>query len=174
MKTASSSLPAHDAALFREAIGQVTPIAEQNRISPAKPVTHAIVRSQASKPPIQDTLSDHPAEAVPQDYLANGLSRMALRKLRKCTAEDSLDLHGCQIDAARQLLQQFIFESVQNGLRAVLIIHGKGMNSPGGEAVLRTLTRSWLMQHPQVLAFCPAPLKDGGSGAVMVLLKTVN
>lgn len=174
MKTASSSLPEHDAALFREAIGQVTPLAEQNRIAPVRPAPHAIVRSPASDKQIQDTLSDHAAEDIQQDYLANGLSRMALRKLRKSAAQDSLDLHGCQTDAARMLLQQFIVESIQNGLRCVLIIHGKGMNSPGGEAVLRTLTRNWLMQHPQVLAFCPATPKDGGSGAVMVQLKAAD
>lgn len=176
METASSSLPAQeeDAALFRATIGEVTPIAAQNRIVPNGPSRHAIVRTPSFDPQLQDTLSDHATEDAQQDYLANGLSRMALRKLRKSAVQDLLDLHGCQTDAARMLLQQFIAESVKNGLRCILVIHGKGMNSPGGEAVLRSLTRSWLMQHPQVLAFCPASPRDGGSGAVIILLRTGN
>ena len=40
-----------------------------------------------------------------------------------------------------------------------------------GEAVLRRLTRNWLTQHPQVLAFCAAPPQAGGDGAVVILLK---
>jgi DNA-nicking Smr family endonuclease len=55
----------------------------------------------------------------------------------------------------------------------VLVIHGKGMNSPSGEAVLRKLTRHWLAQRPDVLAYCDALPRDGGSGAALVLLKVV-
>ena len=62
-------------------------------------------------------------------------------------------------------------EATQRELRCVLVIHGKGLNSRGGEAVLRKLTRHWLTQHPLVLGYCDAPAKDGGSGAVLVLLK---
>jgi DNA-nicking Smr family endonuclease len=51
------------------------------------------------------------------------------------------------------------------------VIHGKGLNSQGGAAVLRKLARHWLTQHQQVLGYCDAPAKDGGSGAVLVLLK---
>jgi len=55
----------------------------------------------------------------------------------------------------------------------VLVIHGKGMNSRGGEAVLRRLARHWLTQRPDVLAYCNAPPGDGGSGAALVLLKAI-
>ncbi len=106
--------------------------------------------------------------------MSNGLSRMALRKLRRGAwpIQDSLDLHGNNSDAARKLLQEFLLEATQRKLRCVLVIHGKGLNSPGGEAVLRRLTRHWLSQHQQVLGYCDAPSKDGGSGAALVLLKT--
>ena len=62
--------------------------------------------------------------------------------------------------------------AVQRNLRCVLVIHGKGLNSPGGEAVMRKLARHWLAQHPRVLAYCDAPPRYGGSGAVLVLLKS--
>jgi len=99
---------------------------------------------------------------------------MTLRKLRRGSwpIQDRLDLHGNNTDAARSLLQEFLHASIQHGSRCVLVIHGKGMNSKGGEAVLRKLARHWLTQHPQVLAFCNAMPGEGGSGAALVLLKS--
>lgn len=187
MKRRSTKQPGQitpdDAALFRAAVGAVNPLAEQNRItpqpSPRKPLLHRAV----PPPAIPDTLSDgYPAKSLsdsaagnaPDEYLSNGLSRMALRKLRRGVwpVQDSLDLHGNNSDAARKLLQEFLHEAMQRELRCVLVIHGKGLNSRGGEAVLRKLTRHWLTQHPLVLGYCDAPPKEGGSGAVLVLLKT--
>jgi len=162
-----------DAALFRATIGEVTPLAEQNRITPATPSTQARVRSTAAPHTIADTLSDYSSEGSPADFLRNGLSRLTLRKLRRGTVQDSLDLHGSSGDAARKLLQEFLHQAAQNQLRCVRVIHGKGMNSRGGEAVLRTLTRNWLTQHPHVLAFCAASPEKGGNGAVLILLKSV-
>lgn len=99
---------------------------------------------------------------------------MTLRKLRRHNGpiQARLDLHGLHTEAARKLLQQFLQEAMQREFRCVLVIHGKGMNSPGGEAILRKLSRHWLTQHPDVLGYCEAPPKEGGSGAVLVLLKT--
>jgi DNA-nicking Smr family endonuclease len=172
-----------DAALFRAAIGEVKPLAEIDRIAPQvaarKPVLRRTGMDRQTSPSRQsgtpaDTLSDFAPEDTAEDYLGNGLSRMTLRKLRRGTwpAQDSLDLHGNTSEAARRLLQQFLQDATNRGLRCVLVIHGKGLNSQDGEAVLRKLTRHWLIQHPRVLAFCNAQPRDGGSGAVVVLLKT--
>ncbi|OGT19732.1 MAG: hypothetical protein A2342_05730, partial [Gallionellales bacterium RIFOXYB12_FULL_54_9] len=153
-----------DAALFRSSIGPVTPLAEQNRIPPVKPSMQARVRTPDQSHHIPDSLSDHAPQIPPESFLRNGLSRLTLRKLKRSPIEDSLDLHGYQGDAARRLLLEFLHEATQHQLRCVLVIHGKGMNSPGGEAVLRILTRNWLTQHPQVVAFCSALPGTGGSG----------
>ena len=165
-----------DAALFRAAVGEVKPLPEQNRIKPQKPPRKPLPRIPAPPPAIHDTLSDSGAENAPDEFLRNGLSRMTLRKMRRGNwpVQDSLDLHGNSSDAARRLLQEFLHEAAQRGLRCVLVIHGKGMNSPDGEAVLRKLTRHWLAQRPDVLAYCDAPPRDGGSGASLVLLKAMS
>jgi DNA-nicking Smr family endonuclease len=173
-----------DAALFRAAVGAVQALPEQNRIEPQKPPRRPLPRAPAPPPVIPDTLSDgYPtisssgfgAENAPDEFLRNGLPRMTLRKLRRghWPVQDSLDLHGNTGDAARKLLQEFLHEAAQCGLRCVLVIHGKGMNSRGGEAVLRKLTRHWLAQRPDVLAYCDAPPGGGGSGAALVLLKVM-
>ncbi|MDD5300956.1 MAG: Smr/MutS family protein [Gallionella sp.] len=167
---------ADDAALFRAAAGAVEPLPEQNRIEPHKPPRKPLPRAPAPPSAIPDTLSDFSAETAPDEFLRNGLSRMTLRKLRRghWPVQASLDLHGNNSDAARQLLQEFLHEAAQRGLRCVLVIHGKGMNSRGGEAVLRKLARHWLTQHPHVLGYCDAQPKEGGSGAVLVLLKVIK
>jgi DNA-nicking Smr family endonuclease len=163
-----------DAALFRAAVGEVNPLPEQDRIppqtGPRKPFRPVPQQIEA----IPDTLSDSAPEQTPDDYLSNGLSRMTLRKLRRgfWPVHDRLDLHGLNSDAARKLLQEFLHDATQREARCVLVIHGKGMNSRGGEAVLRRLARHWLAQHPRVLAWCDAPPGEGGSGAVLVLLKS--
>lgn len=161
-----------DAALFRAAVGEVQPITRQNRIEPQTPPRHPPHHAVPAEA-IPDTLSDHITQDAPEEFLANGLSRMTLRKLRRghWPVQDRLDLHGLNGDAARRLLQAFLHEAVQRGLRCVLVIHGKGLNSPGGEAVLRRLVRHWLMQRGEVLAWCDAPLRDGGSGAALVLFR---
>lgn len=163
-----------DAALFRAAVGDVKPLPQQNRILP-QPAPRKPFRHSATVPnSIPDMLSDFAPEETADEYLGNGLSRMTLRKLRRgfWPVQDRLDLHGLNTDAARRLLQEFLHEAMQREARCVLVVHGKGMNSRGGEAVLRKLTRHWLTQHPHVLAWCDAPPQEGGSGAVLVLLKT--
>jgi DNA-nicking Smr family endonuclease len=161
-----------DAALFRAAVGDVKPLPPQNRIPP-QAAPRKPFRQQTIQATLPDTLSDFVPDETADEYLGNGLSRMTLRKLRRghWPVQDRLDLHGLTSDDARRLLQEFLHEAVQHEARCVLIVHGKGMNSPGGEAVLRRLTRHWLTQHPRVLAWCDAPPQEGGSGAVLALLK---
>lgn len=173
-----------DAALFRASVGEVKPLPEMDRVTLQVAARKPVLRhtgndrqTSASRPAgTADTLSDFVPEITAEDYLDNGLSRMTLRKLRRGTwpAQDSLDLHGNTTGAARKLLQQFLQDATHRGLRCVLVIHGKGLNSQDGEGVLRKLTRHWLTQHSQVLAFCNAQPRDGGSGAAVVLLKTAS
>ncbi|MFY9261149.1 MAG: Smr/MutS family protein [Gallionella sp.] len=163
-----------DYALFRAAIGDVKPLAPHHRVEHPKP---RCVPFQARHPApalaVPDVLSDASAGEVPSEFLRNGYSRQKLRKLRRTLfIQDQLDLHGYLSDAARKQLQQFLHDALHQGLRCVLVIHGKGLNSREGEAVLKLRTRHWLMQHPAVLAYCDAPLNEGGSGAVWVLLRS--
>lgn len=164
-----------DLTLFREVVGVVQPLREQHRISPQMPKRRPVIRgASASTAVVADSLSDHASEEAAAEFLRNGVSRLSLRKLRRehWRLQDSLDLHGSRRDTARQLLVDFLHNAWHRNMRCVLVVHGKGMNSPGGEPVLRNLTRHWLAQHPQVLAYCDAPARLGGSGAVLVLLKS--
>ena len=170
--------PAPDADLFRQALAGVTPLPPSDRITPTKPKPAARVgRREPVAPAAADNLSDRGAGDVPlTEFARNGISRMTLRKLKRgqFPVEDSLDLHGLTTDGARQLLLAFLLDSSQRGLRCVAIIHGKGRHAEGGEGILKTLTRHWLTQRAEALAFCEAPPKLGGGGAVLVLLRAAD
>ena len=88
--------------------------------------------------------------------------------------EDHLDLHGQNAVQAQRALAWFIKKAYLRGLRTVLVITGRGKNSPDGVGVLRPLLQHWLSKDSYkrvVLAFCTAKAVDGGPGAVYVLLR---
>jgi DNA-nicking Smr family endonuclease len=96
-----------------------------------------------------------------------------VRKLRRggWAIQAQIDLHGLRRDPARVQLNAFIREAAANGLRCVRVVHGKGLGSPGREPVLKGRVRSWLVQKNEVMAFVQARPAEGGSGALVVLLK---
>ena len=107
----------------------------------------------------------------PDDYLFQAdpsLGPKIIRKLKQGQyfLEAKLDLHGYILSQAEDALEEFIQESLEGHLRCVLIIHGKG-----SQAILKNHVNDYLQYHSQVLAFCSAKPKDGGTGAIYALLK---
>ncbi len=88
--------------------------------------------------------------------------------------QDHLDLHGLDLQQAENEVHEFVVRCVTRGMRHVLIVHGKGLSSPGGAPVIRPQIPTWLSRKRMrkfVLAFCTALVRDGGEGAVYVLLR---
>jgi len=170
-----------DAALFRSAVGDAVPLRAPPRHTPAPAPGPAVA--------VQSLLDEHAALAESRDasldpdnaletgeeavFLRDGLSRQVLRKLRRghWVVQDQLDLHGMTRAEAREAVAAFIREAVRRARRCVRIVHGKGLGSKNREPVLKGKVRLWLAQREEVLAFCQAPAAQGGSGAVLVLLK---
>lgn len=102
-----------------------------------------------------------------------GLSETDFRRLRRgrFVIEDEIDLHGLSGREAERYLRHFIGEASKRGLGCVLVVHGKGRRSGSSGPVLKTLAWQLLSQSEQVLAAVPAQEKDGGGGAVYVLLR---
>lgn len=167
-----------EAALFREAVGDITPVPATGKISRSvshpKPFPRKTSHEESSLP--DDALSDHISPQIAEDGLfrRSGISHQTLKRLRNghWGIQARLDLHGCTSDGARMELVSFLDRCTARGLRCVLVIHGKGLSSKNREAVLKNKVRSWLTQRNDVLAFCQAKPVDGGDGAVMVLLKS--
>ncbi len=84
-----------------------------------------------------------------------------------------LDLHGHTSASAREVFEDFMKKAVYSGKRAVLIIHGRGLSSPG-EPVLKAKMLEWLTRstwRKWVIAFASARAHDGGAGATYILLR---
>ncbi|RYE89044.1 MAG: DNA mismatch repair protein MutS, partial [Myxococcales bacterium] len=99
-----------------------------------------------------------------------------LRRLRRgeFLVDLRCDLHGLTAHEARARLEDVLARARQRGDLMLLVIHGKGRNSPGGRSILRGEMAAWLSQGPasvHVAAFTTASDEDGGVGALYVLLR---
>ena len=106
---------------------------------------------------------------------APGLDRRTEERLRggEMAIEARLDLHGHTQDEAHRALIAFVERAWRAERRTLLVITGKGRQG-AGEGVLQSALPRWLNAEPlraQVLAFSRARPKDGGAGALYILLR---
>ena len=123
-------------------------------------------------PPTPKHIASDLDEAIDGAWLAPGVDRRELRKLRRGDHAPvrRLDLHGLSGAAAVAQVRAFI-NSARATCRCVAIVHGRGLRSADNVSVLKPRVREYLKKDPGVVAFADAPRTDGGEGAVYVLLK---
>lgn len=121
---------------------------------------------------LSDVIHDPVLSQTKLSYAQPGLPSQRFKALRNGQIhwESRLDLHGLKSEKARDALYQFIHLAAEHNKRCLLIIHGKGGHE-GAPPVIKNLVNRWLPQLENVLAFHSALPKDGGTGAVYVLLK---
>lgn len=169
--------------LFRQEMADVTPIKQDNRVCPPRPKRENSLREQLRRAAAMDDRQDRNPLTVPEqvprigpmDIIGakkNGVQEGVYRKLRlgKYDAQDLLDLHRVRLMDARNRVQSFLMKAYEQGLRSVLINHGKGMQGerPG---FLKSYVIHWLEESHLVLAYHSAPQNQGGSGATYVLIR---
>jgi DNA-nicking Smr family endonuclease len=172
-----------DADLFKTALGGVTKLDNGNIAK--------IERSDLRKKPDAKTLAKraaaegvfeiNDAELSDTQAILNPVASQAALSYRIATLQhkvfedlkagnlrwfEAVDLHGCTVEEARSAVLQIIQMAKDENQNVIKIVHGKGP-----EAILKTYVNGWLRQHRDVLAFVSAPEKQGGTGAVLVLLK---
>ena len=167
--------------LFKQAVKGARPLEAEVRVQTApkkpKPIPKQFLRDEQQA--LVDSLSDDyiPAHEMESGeellYLREGQSPSILSKLRRgfWVVQAQIDLHGLVSDEARLYVADFLSSCKKRGIRCVRIVHGKGLGSRNREPVLKHKLRSWLMQKDEVIAYAQAKPEDGGSGAVIVLLK---
>ena len=169
--------------LFRAAVKGARPLKParlHHPSPPPKPIPQQLLRDE--KQALADSLSDDyiPAHEMESGeellYLREGHAPDILSKLRRghWVIQAAVDLHGMVADEARAYVAEFLTGCRKRGIRCVRIIHGKGLGSRNREPVLKNKLRNWLMQRDEVIAYCQARPTDGGSGAVVVLLKATG
>ena len=170
-----------DSALFREAIGGITPIKQASMLH-NKP--EAKIKPQKQEASLLSTQSLHDSE-FEQNLLERGdelffarpeVQKKTLKKLRRgqMRIDEELDLHGMTVEMARTALQEFLSDCHNYSWRCVNIIHGKGIGSESKRPIIKNKVNNWLRQRNDILAFCSATQADGGTGAIYCLLKIMK
>lgn len=178
--------PPDDADLFSSAMAGVRPMSRD---------THARVEGPGPAngkpgPPSEEAealavLSDlvtgvaHFDVADTREYVEGivvGLDPRLVRRLRKgdFAWQRFVDLHGLTQSDAKLEVERFLMAAFKDGLRCVLIVHGRGLNSKDNIPVLKERLKVWLAHGSigkVVLAFTTARACDGGAGALYVLLR---
>lgn len=163
--------------LFKDAMQGIAPLS-QDRATPYRKQISPHPRPQADE---SDELESGVDIAIATDIQAGDLLQFArpgvqdrlLKDLRRgrIAVGMELDLHGLTIRLAKDQLEQCLKECRAEDIRCLHIIHGKGFGSTTQQPVLKQQLNLWLQQKKSVLAFCSATQRDGGTGAVYVLLR---
>ena len=175
-----------EAALFLEAVGEVNPVRTlKARVGPPEPPTAAQLRLPNEEAESLARLAELVSgqcefELADSDAFiegsVHGFDQGVMRKLRagEFSTPAHLDLHGLTKDEAKPALEGFVQKSRIAGHRCVLVVTGRGLHSKDQLPVLKQGVQQWLTHGrvaKQVLGFCSARPKDGGTGALYVLLR---
>lgn len=181
-ETGDASDQSDEEAVLQEAYRGVRPIGGGQRV-PVQPEANRAIISEESEVLAQlyDLVSGHGAFDLTEteeyvEGMRTGIDPRLVTRLRRgeFPVQNHIDLHGMTQSAARAALTAFVLECVRNGVRTVLVVHGRGLRSPGGHPVLKHATTHWLSHGVlggHVLAFTSARPSDGGAGAMYVLLR---
>jgi len=167
--------------LFRSAMSDAVPLQSDGRVEqPAcelEPTARQfeLDESQALAESISDEIDIDRLLDTDGDlsFRRPGVGADVVRRLRRghWVLQSQIDLHGLRVDEAREALVDYLAGCLRREQRCVRVIHGKGLGSVNKEPVLKGKVLRWLTQRDEVLAFCQAGPTDGGSGALVVLLK---
>ncbi len=167
-----------DKALFRDAVGEVKPVKDDKaKLDKPAPETTRIAKQDD-----QSVMASLLAELSETDLLEtgehlsftrDGVQKNVLRKLKSghYSVQNEIDLHGLTIKQARAELNDFLVNAIDHRQLCVRIIHGKGRKLLNKQPRMKPAVNAWLQSHKSVLAFCSAREMDGGTGAVVVLLR---
>lgn len=175
-----------DVSLFLREMGDVVQLDAQERARVAGPPPASPARAMVSddaealaelselvmgQGPFDISDSDEHLEAV-----AAGVDARLVKRLRRgeFAYQAHLDLHGLTAAEAKVAVDRFFSRAHQEGLRCVLLVHGRGLNSKDQIPVLKERVVGWLARGQWsrlILAFSSARACDGGAGALYVLLR---
>jgi DNA-nicking Smr family endonuclease len=178
-KKPAPTVSPEDLALFEQAVGPVRRMADR-AIAPSRPrpppePLQSLLDEARVPLELTRTLIDPAEIEVGEElsYLKDSLSPRLLRRLKRgqFSIADEIDLHQMNTEVARSAVKLFLDECQREGKLCVKIIHGKGLRSRAQGPVLKRLVDGLLRRRGDVLAFASAPPAEGGTGAVVVLMR---
>jgi DNA-nicking Smr family endonuclease len=177
MRDQDGKNPEQQTSEFAALMEDVKPL-RQDRVEPyrkkRKPLPIQQPKELLEEP--ENTVELAESEVATHDYLEfvrPGVQHRVFQELKRGQIEAGmeLDLHGLTTTFAKEVLDDCLAHCLRTGVRCLHIIHGKGYGSENRQPVLKQKANYWLRLHPEVLAFCSATRRDGGTGALYVLLK---
>jgi DNA-nicking Smr family endonuclease len=176
-----------DEMIFEQAMAGVSPLADDNNRFLSSPKTDTRPPHPAPDDELETItrLSELVSGAAEMDvtfsdeYIEGsvpGFDPKLMQRLKRgeFPIQGYIDLHGLTKQEAQERVTEFILKSFHAGLRCVLVVHGRGLNSQDHIPILKERLPHWLTRGPArkiVLAFSTARPYDGGSGALYILLR---
>ena len=177
-----------DEALFLEAMADVKPISKNKKVKKTQKQIKHLPPSSASHREEEKEVQTHLSKLVEKgigfevsstpEYMEGtnyNVHPEISKRLHKgeFSIQDHVDLHGLTVLEAEKAFNDLFKQATTTGVRCLLIIHGRGLSSPG-KPVLKAKVFEWLSYGPWrkwVIAFSSARGCDGGAGATYVLLR---
>ena len=166
-----------EARLWQEVMRDVRPLSGRRISLPEERPSAQRPGPETPTRPAQAASAPRPAGELPElgPGVAPGVDKRTLRRLHRgqLEIEARIDLHGLTQEEAWRALHAFLDGARKADRRSVLVVTGKGETQGRALGVLRAAVPRWLNQPENralVLAFCPARPKDGGAGALYVLV----
>ncbi len=171
-----------DEKLFAEAMEGVDPVEWTHDPHPSsRPSQPAVHDTEAEERKLmQDAISgDSPIDILDHPEYIEGWVGVAgkrlLTNLRNglYSIQGQIDLHGLNRAEAQIAVEDYIIRMSRFRPCCIKIIHGRGINSPADRTTLKeSLQRLFSTRRMSryVVAYASAPSRDGGVGAVYVLL----
>jgi DNA-nicking Smr family endonuclease len=176
---------AEERQLFQDSVNDVIPLSGRHKVvaargksphrlqSPENPDAEALQQLKRLVETGSGFVLKHTAEYV--EGAGEWMPPELFRRLHggHFSIQAHVDLHGLNLAAAEAQFDHFMQRVITTGMRAILVVHGRGRSSPGPPVLKRNLFR-WLSTgrwKRWILAFTSARACDGGTGATYVLLR---
>ena len=167
-----------EALLWRHVTDGVAPLGDGTiLVSEDAPPEEPAAADETARPAPPPPRPAPPAQDLPMlaPGTVAGVDKRTAARLKRgqLPIEGRLDLHGLTQAEAHRELGDFLAAAQDSGRRCVLVITGKGRGAEGG-GVLRAAVPRWLNepgQRQRVVAFCHATPRDGGEGALYVMVR---
>ncbi len=155
--------------LLSENSHYVKPKVNKNNSLPADNDFESLISDKTSKAYLEHGSTDNIDKNTAQKFTSGNMD-----------IEARLDLHGFTLEPAYNKLYDFINRCYERKLRCLLVITGKGTKKKWPEestGILREMVPKWLNEpafRSKILSFSYAKTKDGGDGALYILLKRIR
>jgi DNA-nicking Smr family endonuclease len=150
--------------------GGVKPLPGSERAASGPPPPEPTPRAAPVRPRLWVERRPEAVRARAEDVPARWLDDL---RAGKVVPRREIDLHRKGVAEAREVLDDGILRARREAVSCVLVVCGRGLHSGEDGPVLPDVAIERLSEElaEHVLAFCSAPRRWGGDGALMVMLR---